>query len=123
MRILALTISLALLAGCKSFTWEGQNPGISEAQAARGMKDPKTLAAEHSRQLFWAEVRRNMDGRTNALDRDFKNIGTTIDRHFFNYSPDDPYVNFPTDENYWSTTLNRAGSFFGTNVMPWVPAR
>ncbi|MGA1524735.1 MAG: hypothetical protein ACO4CZ_12285, partial [Planctomycetota bacterium] len=61
------------------------------------------------------------DGRTNALSRDLGRIGSTINRHLFNYSSTDPYVNYETDENYFSTTFYSLGSGILTNVMPWVP--
>ncbi len=122
MRTLALTSLLALLASC-SFTWQGQNAGISAEEAAQGIKSPETLARAYENQKYWRAVRRNMDGLTNALSRDLTSIGQTFDRHFFSYSPTDPYVNHATEENYWSTLWSHAGSFASTFALPMFPTR
>ncbi len=66
------------------------------ADSSRGLKDLATLNQEYENEKFFSGVRRRMDGRSNAIGRDLDNITALIDRHFFNYSVDDPYVNFPT---------------------------
>ncbi|MEZ5965798.1 MAG: hypothetical protein R3F56_18325 [Planctomycetota bacterium] len=93
----ALSASLALLASCSSFTWKGRSSDVNAADATRGLKDVPTLTSEYETAKFFSGLRRRMDGRSNAFGRDLDNITATIDRHFFNYSADDPYVNFPTE--------------------------
>lgn len=122
MRKFALLIPLALALGaCGSFTW--QNRGPADPNGAVGMQDVGTLAAQYANERKWRDVRRTMDGRTNALVRDLAAISSTIDRHLFNYSATDPYVNYETDETYYSATLFQAGSGVTKNVMPWLPGR
>lgn len=105
---LALSASVALLASCSSFTWRGQASEASAADASRGLKDMATLTTDYETEKFFAGVRRRMDGRSNAFSRDLDNITATLDRHFFNYSTDDPYVNFPTEYGPVDHTLRTA---------------
>lgn len=96
-RHLAIVLLSLSLVSCQSFTWQGQNANISAEDRAKGLKDVATLAAEYESEAYWRSVRRRSDGRANAFGRDLNSIQTTIDRHFFNYSPEDPYVNFETN--------------------------
>lgn len=105
---LALSAAVALLASCSSFSWQGRSSDKSMADASRGLKDLPTLTQEYETSKFFAGVRRRMDGRSNAFSRDMDNISTLIDRHFFNYSADDPYVNFPTEYGPVDVTLRTA---------------
>ena len=57
-------------------------------------------------------VRRRADGRSNAFGRDLASIQSTIDRHFFNYSSDDPYVNVETNTSSGGHLLR-----FGTTLL------
>lgn len=125
MRKFALLVPLALLSlsACGSFTWEPHSAGLSRDAHALGVEDVRTLAAQYSNERKWRDVRRTMDGRTNALARDLGGFWSSIDRYLFNYSANDPYVNFETDENYYTTTLYSLGSGVGTNVMPFLPGR
>lgn len=93
----ALSASLAFLASCGAFTWKGRSGDTSTADASRGLKDVATLTSEYETDKFFSGLRRRMDGRSNAFSRDLDSITATIDRHLFNYSVDDPYVNFPTE--------------------------
>jgi hypothetical protein len=93
-RLLSLA-PLVLLAACQSFTWKGQSAPSAD-EMARGVKDLPSLTTAYETDKFFSGVRTRMDGRSNAFSRDMDNIIATIDRHFFNYSADDPYVNFPT---------------------------
>ena len=115
----ASILSLALLLGA-CFIWSGQE-GVSQEQAELGVKPVSTLQAEYESQKAWGDVRRRVDGLTNSLQRDLGGIFVTIDRHFFNYSPNDPYVNHPTNENYLSVTLFELGTGVGGWVLPWIP--
>jgi hypothetical protein len=94
---LALSVSFTFLTACSAFTWQGQRSSVSPADASRGLKDLPTLTQEYETAKFFTGVRRRMDGRANAFGRDLDNITALVDRHFFNYSADDPYVNFPTE--------------------------
>ena len=100
MRKLALVLPLALLTfSCSTFTWTGQGAGLTEDQADRGARDAGQLAREYDTESYWADVRARRDGRVNAWAAGFTNIQNTLDRHFFNYSPTDPYLNHPTSSN------------------------
>ena len=124
MRKFALLVPLVLALGaCSQFTWESRGAGLSDDAATLGVEDVRTLAAQYSTERKWRDVRRTMDGRTNALIRDLGTFWSAIDRYLFNYSPNDPYVNFETDETYYSATLHSLGSGVGTNVLPWLPGR
>jgi len=104
----ALSASLALFASCRTFTWRGQSADVTAAEASRGIKDVPTLSQEYETAKFFAGLRRRMDGRSNAFARDLDNITSTIDRHLFNYSVDDPYVNFPTQYSMVDHSLRTA---------------
>ena len=117
---LGLSLVLALGA-CSSFSWQGRNANLSEQEAALGLKDVATLQAEFNKERRWNNLSRTIDGRTNALARDLDNIWSSIDRHLFNYSRTDPYVNHETDQNYFSAALSGVGTGVYTNVVPWMP--
>lgn len=88
MRRLAKTALLgALLLGvsCQDFSWTGRSGQVDEEAAARGVKDVESLEREYETQRFWANQRRNMDGRWRALGNGLERVGDTFDRHFFNY--------------------------------------
>lgn len=104
----ALFASLALLTSCSTFSWKGQGSEVAPTDAARGIKDVPTLNKEYETEKFFAAVRRRMDGRSNAFGRDLDSITATIDRHLFNYSADDPYVNFPTEYDLLDHSLRTA---------------
>jgi hypothetical protein len=124
MRKLATVLPLTLLLGaCSTFTWQGRNAGLTEGQRERGVKSIDTLVQEYESENYWRGMRRTIDGRTNALSRDLGNISATIDRHFFNYSSTDPYVNFETNQTYFTGALHQGGSFVGVNTLPWLPVR
>ena len=100
MRKLALVLPLALLSfSCSNFTWTGQGAGLTEDQAQRGIKDVAALQSEYETETYWASVRARRDGRVNAWSQGFAHLQDTLDRHLFNYSPTDPYLNYPTDSN------------------------
>jgi hypothetical protein len=97
MRTLALALSLAALCSCTSFTWQGQKAGLSSDEALRGVEDFAALTRKYETETYFRRLSRRQDGRANAFGRDLAHIQETIDRHFFNYSVDDPYVNFETE--------------------------
>lgn len=102
MRRTLAVLALALaLTSCKSFTWQGRGGGVDPNAAERGLKDVAQLTSEYETERFWRGVRRAADGRANAIGRDLSNIVETIDRHFFNYSPTDPMVNYETSTRSW----------------------
>lgn len=98
MRILALLLTVSL-ASC-TITWKGQGSGLTDAQRERDIKDPIALANAYETNQYFTDLRRRNSGRANAFGRDLRSIGVTIDRHFFNYSETDPYVNYESDTSY-----------------------
>lgn len=107
MRKFALVLALLPFAACANFSWEGRGAGVSKEQASRGIKDVSELATEYETQSFFRSVRRRSDGRNNAFGRDLMRMTDFIDRHFWNYDANDPYVNFPSD----TTKLEHLGRF------------
>lgn len=99
MRTLALLLSICCFPAC-SITWEGQGSGITKDQAERDIKDISALNSKYEAQEYFTDLRRRQSGRSNAFGRDLRSIGVFIDRHFFNYAENDPYVNYETDTNY-----------------------
>jgi len=117
MRQFAFVLPFALLASCSSFAWEGRGKGVSEQQLRDGLQDVNKLADDYQAQAAWRSVRMRKDGRSNAFGRDLERIQDFVDRHFFNYSKDDPYVNFPTN----NTMLDHVGWFGVTAVAGRLP--
>lgn len=100
MRKLLLVLPMFVLAmSCQNFTWQGQGSGLSQDENARGLKDIHQLAQKYETTRYWSRVRQRHDGRVNAFGRDLASIQNTIDRHLFNYSSLDPYVNYPSDSS------------------------
>lgn len=120
MRQLALAISFLSLAACSSFTWRGHSAGLTDEQREAGLKDTSALATKYESSRFYSDVRRRSDGRTNAFGRDLLKIVDFIDRHFWNYDANDPYVNYPT-ETTWFEQLGRFTLYEATSV-PGVDA-
>ncbi len=95
MRTLALLVPLLLLAtACQGFSWVDQN----SRNAVRGdgpltVQDVNSLIQSYNTQQFYRQVRDRSNGRSAAFSRDMSSIRRTIDRHFFNYDWDDPYLN------------------------------
>ena len=99
MRTLALTLLVCCLPSC-AMSWEGAGSGLTKDQLQRDIVDVSALASDYEAKVYFTDLRRRQDGRANAFGRDLRQIGVTIDRHFFNYSPNDPYVNYETDTGY-----------------------
>ena len=117
MRKLAIVLTLLpLLGACKNFGWSSQSSNLTDEQKKRGIKDVSTLSTAHESELFFSDVRRRSDGRNNAFGRDLMNIVDFWDRYFWNYSKDDPYVNYPSD----TTKLEHIGRF-GLTTLSTVP--
>jgi len=76
----------------------------------------QTLSTAHDTETFFRGLRRRNDGRSNAFGRDLMKIQDFIDRHFWNYDPNDPYVNYPSD----TTTFEHLGRF-GLTTITSVP--
>jgi hypothetical protein len=114
MRTLALVLAILPLAACQSFGWQGHGTNLTPEQKALGMKDVEALSAQHEADLYWRGVRRRQDGRSNALGRDLAKISTFMDRHFWNYDENDPYINYPTN----TTALEHFGRFGLSTVTP-----
>jgi hypothetical protein len=106
MRKLALALVLLPLAACSTFGWESGSTVTSEQQQ-RGIKDVTTLANKYETESWFRSVRRRSDGRNNAFGRDLMNISDFIDRHFWNYNANDPYINYPSN----TTKLEHLGRF------------
>lgn len=109
MRKLALLVPLILAAtSCQTpMTWEGSGSGLTEQQRALGIKDVAALNRDYETRAYFRNLRRRMDGTSNAFARDLNSIQSSFGRHFLNYSEDDPYVNHPTDQ----TSLGHLGRF------------
>ncbi|MCB9877177.1 MAG: hypothetical protein H6835_06190 [Planctomycetes bacterium] len=119
MRKLALVLALLPFAACSNLVnWEGQGAGLTREQKQRGIKDVAALANKYETETFFRNVRRRSDGRNNAFGRDLMAISDFIDRHFWNYNPNDPYVNYPSN----TTKLEHIGRFglMTASSMPLV---
>lgn len=113
MRKIALALALLpMLGACQSFGWSGAGAGVTPEQAELGIMDVAALADAQDTESFFASVRRRRDGRSNAFGRDLGKITDFIDRHLFNYSADDPYVNYPSN----TTMIDHVGRF-GVNTF------
>ena len=108
MRILALLAVLCLLTSC--ITWKGAGIStLSAQQQEMGLQDVNVLARNYEINKYWKDTRHRYEGRNNALGRGLGNIQATFDRHFWNYSRTDPYVNYQSDV----TTTEHFLRFFG----------
>jgi hypothetical protein len=103
MRQHVLALSFLSLAACSSLSWKGRE--TTSNTNPEGV-DPRALANGYESRAFYSDVRRRMDGRSNAFGRDMLKIVDFIDRHFWNYDADDPYVNYSTDTT-WFQQLGR----------------
>ena len=112
MRKFAFALALLPLGACSTFNWEGQGAGLTQEQQRRGIQDVTALANEYETQSFFRNLRRRSDGRNNAFGRDLMAISDFIDRNFWNYDPNDPYVNFPSN----TTKFEHLGRFGLTTV-------
>ena len=110
MRTLALVL-ICCLAACQT-TWRGQGSGITRDQHERDIKDVYALSTAYETNAYFSDLRHRQMGRANAFGRDMRSISVTIDRHFFNYSTEDPYVNFETDTGYLDHVLRFSLSTF-----------
>jgi len=96
MRVLAPLAILCLLTSC--VTWKGAGVStLSPSQRKMGIEDVNVLARDYEINKYWQDTRRRYEGRNNALGRGLSNIQTAFDRYFWNYSPNDPYVNYQSD--------------------------
>ncbi len=112
MRTLGTLLLLGLLVSLPScFTWKHAGvSSLSADQEARGIRDVDTLARNYQTRKYFSDVRHRYTGRSNAFGRGLGEIQATFDRHFWNYSIDDPYVNYPSDLG----TSDHVLRFFGT---------
>jgi hypothetical protein len=111
MRILASLAALCLLTSFTScITWKGAGvSSLSAHQREMGIEDVHVLARNYEINKYWSDTRARYEGRNNALGRGLANIQATFDRHFWNYSRNDPYVNYQSDV----TTTEHLLRFFG----------
>jgi glycogen synthase len=107
MRKLALAIALLPLAACSSFGWESGEAKVTAEQKQRGIKDVASLSNQYETESWFRGVRRRSDGRNNAFGRDLSGISDFIDRHFWNYNVNDPYINYPSN----TTKFEHVGRF------------
>ncbi|HZN38330.1 MAG TPA: hypothetical protein VFD82_05975 [Planctomycetota bacterium] len=116
MRKLALALVLLPLAACSTFGWENSGQTVTAEQQKRGVKDVATLANKYETESWFRSVRRRSDGRNNAFGRDLMNLSDFIDRHFWNYNVNDPYINYPSN----TTKLEHLGRF-GLVTLSGIP--
>lgn len=96
MRTLALLALVCCLPAC-SITWKGGGLGVTQEQRKADIQDVYALSNAYELNAYFANQRRRSMGRANAFGRDLMAIQKTLDRHFFNYSDTDPYINHETD--------------------------
>ena len=118
MRKIALVLALVPMAACSTFGWDGHGTSLTKEQQERGIQDVSALASNYETESFFRSVRRRGDGRNNAFGRDLLSISNFLDRHFWNYDVNDPYVNFPSD----TTKVEHLGRFTLNTVagLPFV---
>lgn len=108
MRILAPLAVLCLLTSC--ITWKGAGvSSLSPEQREMGIVDVDVLARNYEISKYWRDTRRRYAGRNSAFGQGLRRIQATFDRHFWNYSPDDPYINYQSNV----TTTEHILRFFG----------
>ncbi len=118
MRQLALVLCLLPLAACSSFAWEGQGGDLTAEQKNRGIKDVAALSSKYETESYFRGLRRRSDGINNAFGRDLGSITTFFDRHFWNYDPNDPTVNYPSETG----KIEHTGRFLlDTTGGIWLP--
>lgn len=113
MRNLALVMLFCCLPAC-SITWKGGGLGVTKEQQDRDIQDVYSLSNAYENRNYFSGKRSRSMGRANAFGRDLDMIEATIDRHFFNYSDTDPYVNHETD-TYMLDHLHRMFVDYGVN--------
>jgi len=69
-------------------------------------------STQYENSSYLDSVRRRSDVRNNAFGRDLGKIQNFIDRHFWNYDVNDPYVNYPSD----TTKLEHTARFLFSMV-------
>ena len=110
----ALIAPLLFVSAC-TMTWPGQGRGTAE-NAHNESTDVGSLQGQYDTQKYFSDVKRRKEGRENAFGRDLDSITATVDRHFFNYSADDPYVNHPST----ASAFNHLMRFTIDNSYPAV---
>jgi hypothetical protein len=111
MRILAPLAVLCLLTSC--ITWKGAGVStLSTEQREMGIQDVSVLARKYEINKYWKDTRQRYEGRNNALGRGLNNIQATFDRYFWNYSRDDPYINYQSNLGTTDQVLRFFGSIF-----------
>ena len=108
-RKLAWFAPLLLLSAC-NITWPGQGRGTGEA-STKNVDDIAALQGQYDTTHYFESLRRRKEGLENAFGRDLDSITATIDRHFFNYSADDPHVNHPSSASHFNHLMR-----FGLNT-------
>ena len=118
MRTLALSLLLLPLAACSSFTWQGHGTDLTQEQKELGVKDIAQLSSAYEAESFYRALRRRNDGRSNAFGLNLMKMQDFIDRHFWNYDVNDPYINYPSK----TTKLEHLGRFtlYVTTSVPGV---
>jgi len=110
MRILASLAVLCLLTSC--ITWKGAGVStLSASQKEMGLEDVGSLARNYEINKYWKDTRHRYQGRANAFGRGLSNIQNTFDRHFWNYSANDPYVNYESSVTNTEHLLRFFGGF------------
>lgn len=108
MRILApvLILGLLTLPSC-SLSWKGREPVTSRSGKIQSVEE---LSANYNTRKYFRDLRRRYTGRSNAFAAGLEQINATLDRHFFNYSLDDPYLNYESDLTWSDHVLRFAGT-------------
>lgn len=76
-----------------------------------------STSSQYDSDVYFQNLRRRTDGMNNAFGRDLGKIQSFIDRYFWNYNANDPYVNYPSD----TTKLDHTAAFLFGLVAPIPP--
>ncbi len=107
MRKLVLVASLSLLvlpfAACSS---------VKSDHSSMSVEDIASMDADFESEVRSRERERRTAGRANAFGRSLTRITNFVDKYFWNYDVNDPYVNHPTRVG----TLSHTGRFLVDTV-------
>lgn len=98
--LFAAVLPVLTLAACNTPTYVTMSDGVNTAQVAQ-------LEYEFESNSYARASSRRQDGRTNAFGQSLTRITNFVDKYFWNYDINDPYVNQRTR----MTTIAHTGRF------------